>query len=243
MLDQPPMSRAPSFRPLLDERAGGREPSPAAIHKPQDAAGFILAGGQSSRMGRDKALLEFGGRPLIAHALSILHQTGLSASIAGARADLGSYAPVVADAAPGLGPLSGICAALNSTEARHAVFLPVDAPLIPASLIAALLFHARTTGQPVTIPSLCGAVQTFPAVVDRAAVLPALQAELAAGRRRCRSAFQAACGGAMSVVAVELLVQAGQVADPRQLPPSWWFLNANTPEEMERTIQIGERIT
>jgi hypothetical protein len=43
--------------------------------------------------------------------------------------------------------------------------------------------------------------------------------------------------------AIEPLVLAGQVADPRQFPPSWWFLNANMPEQMERTIQIGERIT
>lgn len=207
-----------------------------------DAAGFILAGGRSTRMGRDKALLELGGQPLVTHALSILRQAGLSASIAGARADLVSYAPVVADAAPGLGPLSGICTALASTSAQHAIFLPVDLPLIPSSLVAFLLFHARITGRTVTVPSLCGAAQTFPAVVNRAA-LPALEDELAAGRRGCRSAFHAASGReAVSAVAVELLVQVGQAGDPRQLPSPWWFLNANTPEEIERILHIARRI-
>ena len=84
-----------------------------------DAAGFVLAGGQSSRMGSDKALVEFGGRPLIAHAVGILRTAGLSVSIAGARAEirasLESYAPVIPDAEAGRGPLGGICAALKST--------------------------------------------------------------------------------------------------------------------------------
>ncbi len=47
-----------------------REPADAAC----DASGFVLAGGQSSRMGRDKALLTFAGQPLIAHALAILRE-------------------------------------------------------------------------------------------------------------------------------------------------------------------------
>ena len=101
-----------------------------------EAVGFVLAGGQSSRMGQDKALLLFAGRPLVAHALSIFSRAGIAASIAGvrssARTALEAFAPVVEDAEPGLGPLAGICAALASTSARYAVFLPVDLPLLPS---------------------------------------------------------------------------------------------------------------
>ncbi|MGA7343826.1 MAG: molybdenum cofactor guanylyltransferase [Terracidiphilus sp.] len=214
-------------------------PSPT-VHP--HAAGFVLAGGQSTRMGQDKALLTVAGQRLIVHALSILREAGLSASIAGARSQLASFAPVVEDAEPGLGPLAGICAALASISARHAVFVPrhavfvpVDLPLLPASLLRFLLHHAEITGRAVTVPSLNGFALTFPAIVDRAA-LPALRADLAAGRRGCFAAFQAAAaalGQTVSTLAVELLVQSGQVDHPSGLPAVRWFLNLNTPADLD----------
>ena len=144
-------------------REGKTETATAAARP--DAAGFVLAGGQSSRMGQDKALLLFAGRPLVAHALSILTQAGLSASIAGARpsarAALEAFAPVVEDPEPGLGPLAGICAALASTSAHYAVFLPVDLPLLPPALIAFLLHHARITGQAITVPAVVSVYPNF----------------------------------------------------------------------------------
>ena len=209
-----------------------------------DAIGFVLAGGQSSRMGRDKTLLEFGGRPLVAHALDLFQEAGIKAMIAGAassgRASLEAFAPVIEDASPGLGPLSGICAALSVTSARYAVFLPVDLPLLPASLLVYLLRSARITGSAVTVCSVSGFTQTFPAVLDRDA-FPELQNELGSQRYGCFSAFQvasAAAGQSISSVAVELLAQAGQVSDPRCLPPARWFLNLNTPGDLARAGEL-----
>jgi molybdenum cofactor guanylyltransferase len=208
-----------------------------------DAAGFILAGGQSTRMGQDKALLHFAGRPLITHSLSILIDAGVSASIAGAGTPLDSFAPVIADPAPNLGPLSGVCAALTSTSARYAVFLSVDLPFMPPSLLRFLLHHARITGCAITLPSVAGFNQTFPAVIDRAA-LPALQVELAAGRSGCFSAFQAASADLnqrVSRVPVEFLAQSGHVTHPHGLPPFFWFLNLNTPADLERAAILARR--
>jgi molybdenum cofactor guanylyltransferase len=204
-----------------------------------DASGFVLAGGQSSRMGRDKALLPFAGQPLIARALAILRDAGLSAAIAGARSNLAQFGPLVEDANLGLGPLSGICAALDSTSARYAVFIPVDLPLLPVSLLRYLLHHARITGHAVTIPTINGYAQTFPAVLDRA-VLPPLQAELAAGHLGCIDAFRsaaAAAGQLVSATAVEFLVQAGHVEHPARLPAAHWFSNVNTPADLARAVQ------
>ncbi len=200
-----------------------------------DSAGFVLAGGESSRMGRDKALLSFAGRPLIAWAISILREAGLTVSIAGARSPaLAEFAPVIEDSGPGLGPLAGICAALASTSAKRAVFLPVDLPLLPSSLIVYLLHQARIGGNAVTVPTVNGFAETFPAVLDRA-ILPMIRAELEAGRNGCFSAFQAAASALsqpISTVSVELLTQSGHVNHPLGLEPFRWFLNLNNAADL-----------
>jgi molybdenum cofactor guanylyltransferase len=206
-----------------------------------DAAGFVLAGGQSSRMGEDKALVRFAGKPLVDRALDSLRAAGLEPSIAGARSSsalesLKAFAPVVEDADAGLGPLSGICTALASTEARWAVFIPVDLPLLPAPFVAFLMDHARITGNAVTLASVNGFAQSFPAVVDRAA-LPALRKEMETGRGGCFAGFEAACAELnqpLIIVAVETVVQAGWVAHPGRLIPARWFLNVNRPQDLSR---------
>ena len=201
-----------------------------------DAAGFVLAGGRSSRMGRDKALVEFGGRPLIAWSLGILEAAKLSAEIAGARSDLGAFARVVADEEQDKGPLSGICAAMTSTEAELAVFVSVDLPLLPASLISCLLSRSRITGSLVALCSVNGYPQPFPAVIRREAA-GLLAEELHAGRLGCFAAFGRACSRAdrePPVVPAEVLAQCGQVVHPWALPPALWFLNVNTSADLDR---------
>lgn len=206
-----------------------------------DVAGFVLAGGRSSRMGRDKALLPFAGQPLASRALSLLSAAGLPATLAVASQSLAALAPVIEDKQAGQGPLAGICAALASTPARWAVFLSVDLPFLSASLIRILVHHAQLTGGLVTIPSINGFPQTFPVVLSRQ-LLPAFSAELAAGRRGCYSAFRsaaAALGQAVNVLPVELLVQAGQLAHPEGMPACRWFLNLNTPADLERAQALA----
>lgn len=199
----------------------------------QSIAGFVLAGGQSTRMGRDKALVELAGRPLIAYAVETLKNAGLSAQIAGARNGLSSFAPVIPDETPDAGPLSGICSALAATPAEWAVFLSVDMPLLPPSLIRYLAWDAIVTDSAVTWVSRNGFAETFPAAVRRTA-LPHLEKELREGSASCRAGFYAAASGAIRILPVERLAQAGQVAHPLGLPAARWFHNVNSPEELVR---------
>ncbi len=206
-----------------------------------DAAGFVLAGGRSSRMGTDKALVQLRGAPLIVRALGILRDAGLDAAIAGARSDLSGYAPALDD--PGRGPLGGICAGLGSTPAKLAVFLSVDMPLLPSVLVSFLLDHARRTEAAITLASVNGFAQPFPAVVERA-VLPGLQVELQAGNDGCFSAFRAVSERArkpLQILPAEDVVQAGQVEDPHGLAPTYWFVNVNTPNDLARAESLLPR--
>ena len=212
---------------------------------PAECVGFVLAGGESRRMGEDKALVPFAGRTLVEQAVKILRDAGLAVWIAGARLPLERFAPVVQDAFPGLGPLSGICAALEATTARRVVFLPVDQPLTPASLIEFLVRHAEITGRAVTVSSVSGFAQTFPAVVDSAA-LPVLRGELEAGRGGCFAGFQAVAaslGECVTVIPVEMAVQAGQLEHPGGLSAGRWFLNVNSRLELAQAEASLHRVS
>jgi molybdopterin-guanine dinucleotide biosynthesis protein A len=198
-------------------------------------------------MGCDKALLKLAGRPLIAHALAILAEAALPVTIAGAdpssRPFLSAYAPVIEDPAPGLGPLAGICSALASTSACYAVFLPVDLPLLPPSLISCLLNRARITGHAVTVPTVNGFTQTFPAILDRSA-LSALQIKLYTRHGGCYAAFLAAAhslGQPIATVAVEFLAQSDHVTHADGVPTALWFLNVNFPQDLERAGALMAR--
>lgn len=97
--------------------------------------GFVLAGGKSSRMGQDKALLQFRGRPMVEIAVEKLRSFCAAVSIVGEREDLEGVAPVVRGERPGAGPAAGIEAGLRACEQPWAMFVPVDVPLVPAELL------------------------------------------------------------------------------------------------------------
>ena len=104
--------------------------------EPLPCIGVVLAGGLSSRMGRDKALLSWRGRPLIEHQLEVLREAGADeVRVSGARPDYAGIADPIAQAGP-LGGLAGIAEA-TAGEADLLV-IPVDMPLLRAGLLRRL---------------------------------------------------------------------------------------------------------
>jgi molybdopterin-guanine dinucleotide biosynthesis protein A len=187
-------------------------------------------------MGSDKALALFGGVPLVQAALNTLAAIGIRASIAGTRSPLAAYAEEIPDAFPDAGPLSGVHTALSTSDADWNLFLPVDMPLMPSSLLACLIQRAAQTGAPVTVTRLNGRIEPFPVVLHRAA-LPVITQRLQAGDYACHAAWQAipsVLGSSLDSVPVEYLLQCGQCQHPLGLPPLLWFQSANTPAQLSR---------
>jgi len=112
--------------------------------------GFVLAGGKSSRMGEDKALLRFCGRPMVEIAVEKLRGFCAEVTIAGNREDLAGFAPVVMEARVGIGPAAGIEAGLLASKQEWAMFMPVDVPLIPGKLLRRWAVEALRVGMTVS---------------------------------------------------------------------------------------------
>jgi molybdopterin-guanine dinucleotide biosynthesis protein A len=105
--------------------------------------GYILAGGRSSRMGRDKALLKLAGRPLIHHAVKKLRRVCMDVRVLSDNPELAVYAPIVPDIHPGCGPMGGIEAALTHSIFEWNLFLPVDMPFLPSAYLRHWLMHIQ----------------------------------------------------------------------------------------------------
>ncbi len=196
----------------------------------------MLAGGHSTRMGQDKALLQVAGRSLLDLALEKLRAVPLAAPprIAGMRSELSSHAPVIADLHPGCGPLSGIEAALAASRQPLNVFLPVDTPLLPAQFLVWMVRRAEITGALITIPRINGWPQPLCAVYHRQLLAP-ITAALIAGDYKVMPVVTAIATRSQSIDVFDVEVVAS--ADPEvlalsPLPLYRWFHNCNTPEDV-----------
>lgn len=102
---------------------------------------LLLAGGESRRMGRDKATIVFHGRPLWQRQLEILRALGPEKKFVSAR-KIPSWLPVdielLLDEPPSRGPLSGLTRALASLQTSHLVVLAVDMPFMRSEPMQAL---------------------------------------------------------------------------------------------------------
>jgi molybdopterin-guanine dinucleotide biosynthesis protein A len=152
----------------------------------------ILAGGQSSRMGRDKAALELAGETLLARQIKLVQAAGAAEVFISGRSgrDYTRFGcPVLADNFFQAGPLAGIESALQKCRNPLLLVLAVDMPQMSAAVLEDLL--KQSGGGNGIIPRLAGHVEPLAALYPRIAT--PLATEL------LRSAPASAAGGSPGV--------------------------------------------
>ncbi len=219
--------------------------------------GCVVAGGRSTRMGRDKATLMLGGKSLLDRAVEVLARWCEPVVVAGAEHAAARGYVTVRDPVVDCGPMGGIGAALayaRDAGVSWTVFLPVDMPLLPAGLVGALVVRWRQQRDAwVCCAEADGRVQPLVSVVHTA-VLPRLERSLTSGEYRLRPALEDAAselaaeygtepGNAFMRTRIESgLMQGAPKVDWLPSAAEWrrralWFSNVNTPADLKAAEQ------
>jgi molybdenum cofactor guanylyltransferase len=154
----------------------------------ESVSAIILAGGQSRRMGQDKALIDFRGRPIIAHVIDTLRELSNDVIVVSNRSSVvDSFgARVVPDYEPPAGPLGGIAAGLSVMRHELAIVVACDMPFLNSPLLRYLIEQAAEAD--AVVMQIEDNFEPLHAVYRRAC-LTAINQHLAAGDRRVISFY------------------------------------------------------
>jgi len=179
----------------------------------------LLAGGQSRRMGRDKAFLEVGGQPLWRIQIAKLEQVASEVliSVRDARSEIGGNCRKIPDPPGARGPLGGVASALRAALCPHLLVLAVDLPHMTPGYLRSL--GARIRAGAGVVPELGGFYQGTCAIYP-AGLLPLVEETLRGNDPSFQNLIRKALArGQMKAVPVD--------AKERPL-----FVNWNTPESI-----------
>jgi molybdenum cofactor guanylyltransferase len=181
----------------------------------------IQAGGQSKRMGRDKALVPLRGKPLIEYVLEQV--SGLGDEILITTNNPDDFAafdlPTIQDRTPGAGALAGLSTALTAARGDHVLIVACDLPFLKRPLLRHLLDLAPTAD--VIIPEWNRSLEPLVAVYARKCLVE-VNAALNRGEMRMVSFFP------------QLNIRKVGHSEIEELDPDGLsFFNVNTPEDLE----------
>jgi molybdenum cofactor guanylyltransferase len=189
--------------------------------------GIVLAGGLSRRMASPipKALLEFRGRPMVAHALeALLPQVG--SIVINANAEQASFErygyPVVQDRVDGfVGPLAGLHGAMHEYPGfEWYVMCPCDSPFLPDNLVSNFITSIQADHSSLASAECEGQTHPVFAMVHRR-LFDSLTQYLQNGGRKIDRWYE------------QEGYQLTKFADPKG------FLNFNTPEELAQYNSVS----
>jgi len=123
------------------------------VKRCDNIAAFVLAGGASKRMGRNKALLELDGLPMVIRMARLAEPHVASVTVVGPPEQYASLGlSVVPDRWVGIGPLGGITTALTGSSADWNLILGCDLPLITTKWIEWLIARALESPAQAVVP-------------------------------------------------------------------------------------------
>jgi molybdenum cofactor guanylyltransferase len=144
-------------------------------------SGFVLAGGKSTRMGRDKALLNWHGHTLLDHMVELLRTVADPVHVVGRDP--------LPDRLPGRGPLSGIATGLETTSSDANLFVAVDLPLLTQDFLKYMQSRIEHSSPPLLV---CKIGSEFPLCIGIwRPMLPEVRRRLAAGNLSVRAMLEA----------------------------------------------------
>ncbi len=153
-------------------------------------SGFVLAGGESRRMGRAKDQLVVGDEKMLDRQIRLLHAVSRSVVLLGPVERLGRLdVPVVRDKQPGLGPLGGIATALGATRTEYNLFLGCDLPFITAQFLRFLCDKALASEADATVPESLRRQLHPTCAIYRRRARGVVRASLESGNFRVRGFF------------------------------------------------------
>ena len=199
----------------------------------------VQAGGESRRMGRDKGLVPFLGKPLIQRVLqrtSALAQEVLVTTNKPEDYEFTGY-PLFPDFYPGRGALGGLYTALRAASQPLVAVVACDMPFVSPRLLQAELeklqqsLSAGEQALDAVIPRGEGGTEPFHAVYHRSACLPLIETVMQQNRWRVDSWFASANLYLMDLAEM-------QHYDPHGLA----FWNVNTPEELIQAEELALRL-
>lgn len=197
-------------------------------------AGVILAGGQSRRMGRNKALLRLtDASPTLIETIaqqlatvtSALHLVTNAPQLY-AKLDFPANLNFVADNFPGAGPLAGLEAGLDNTLYDYVLLVACDMPWLAEPLLRYLLSFERDGWDALVLLNQDGLPEPLCAVYSRAA-LPVARAHLAAGHYKMADFLAAIRTKFVAANEWAAYDPAGQS-----------FRNLNTPQDLEQILNV-----
>lgn len=191
----------------------------------------IQAGGQSSRIGTNKALLLFNGqfliRRIIQRLLPIADEILISSNQPEDLTFLGY--PTFPDLLPGLGSLGGLYTALFYAQAPAVAIIATDMPFPSLVLMQKQLALLEIEDADVVIPSSPDGYEPFHALYRRDVCLEAVKEALDIGQKRMISWFPNVKVRVLSVDEVRLLDPSGRT-----------FININTLEDLVQAEKLGD---